>query len=152
MSDRFEAREALIMEAIGEASRLIDKVEGLELAMGVSRQALADINAQMVARTATFMTAIAGLTEAAKVHAVKHIVARTDASAAAMIEQHRLAAADAVRTAMGSEFDAMLRRLQLAAQALINQRAARWVAWMTHAASASIGACAATIALLYWLR
>lgn len=152
MSALDTTRDALLVEVLGEVNQCLDRVEALLPLVGSAREALVEASDKLDARTATFMTAIAGLTEAAKVQAVKHIVARTDASAAATIEKHRQAATDAVRTAMGSEFDAIMRRLQLAVQALINQRGPRWVAWMTHAASASIGACAATIALLHWLR
>lgn len=104
-------REALIVEALGEAARLIRQVEALAPALDQSRQALADAHSGLAGQLAAFEAQVAALTEKAKVQAVKHILARTDEAARRSIEQQGRAMADAARVAFGADLGPAMERL-----------------------------------------
>ena len=131
------AREALIVEALGEAATLIKQVEALAPALDESRQALADAHSSLADQLAAFTVQVAALTEKAKVQAVKHILARTDEAARRSIELQGRAMADAARVAFGGELGVTLQRLQSTLQLLIERPDQRWERWLTHAAAAA---------------
>jgi hypothetical protein len=74
-------REVLIVEALGEAAKLIRQVEALAPALDESRQALADAHSGLAGQLAAFEAHVLALTEKSKVVAVKHILARTEEAA-----------------------------------------------------------------------
>lgn len=131
------AREALIVEALGEAATLIKQVEALAPALDESRQALADAHSSLADQLAAFTVQVAALTEKAKVQAVKHILARTDEAARRSIELQGRAMAEAARVAFGGELGVTLQRLQSTLQLLIERPDRRWERWLTHAAAAA---------------
>lgn len=145
------AREVLIVEALGEAAKLIRQVEALAPLLDESRQALADAHSRLADQLAEFETQVTGLTEKAKVQAVKHILARTDEAARRSIDQQGRAMADAARVAFGGEIGATLQRLQSALQPSGAPMGRRWVGWLAHAAAAAMGSAVTLIlaALLY---
>ena len=104
-------REVLIVEALGEAAKLIRQVEALAPALDESRQALADAHSLLASQLASFEAHVLALTEKSKVVAVKHILARTEEAARQSAEMHRRAMADAARVAFGAEVGAALQRL-----------------------------------------
>ena len=136
-------REALIVEAFGEAAKLIREVESLKPALDESRQALADAHCGLAAQLTAFEAQVLALTETAKVQAVKHILARTDEAARRSIEQQGRAMADAARVAFRAELGATLQRLQqfLSLAAMRSER--RWEQWLIPLAAA-VAASAAT--------
>ena len=147
-------REALIVEALGEAGKLIRQVEALAPALDESRQALADAHSgladQLTAfegRVTAFEAQVLALTEKAKVVAVKHIQARTDEAARRSADVQSRAMADAARIAFGAEVGAALQRLK----ALHDAPQRRWEQLLTHAAAAA-AASAVTLALVLWAR
>jgi hypothetical protein len=137
-------REALIVEALCEAAKLIRQVEALAPALDESRQALADAHSGLAGQLAAFEVQVAALTEKAKVQTVKHILARTDEAARRSVDLQGRAMADAARVAFGAELGATLQRL-------IEQRGRRWEWWLTHAAAAA-SASAATWMLTTYLQ
>ena len=137
MTDPTTAREALIVEALGETAKLIRQVEALAPVLDESRQALADAHAQFADQLTAFETQVTALTEKAKVQAMKHILVRTDEAARRSIEQQGRAMADAARVAFGAELGATMQRLQAAIRPLIEQRERRRELWLTHAAAAA---------------
>ena len=146
-------REALIVEALGEAAKLIRQVEALAPVLDKSRQALADAHSGLAGQMAAFESQVAALTEKAKVVTVKHISARTDDAARRSIELQGRAMADAARVAFGTEFGATLQRLQWALQRLIERPEQRWERWLTHAAAAVTASAATwTLAVILWAR
>ena len=150
MTNPSTTREALIVEALGEAAKLIRQVEALAPTMEQSRQALADAHSGLAGQLAAFQTQVASLTEKAKVHAVKHILARTDEAARRSIELQSRAMADAARVAFGAEIGATLQRLQ---SAVHERRAQRWERWLTHAAAAATASAVTwTLAFILWAR
>lgn len=138
MTQATTTREALIVEALGEAAELIRQVEALAPALDQSRQALADAHSGLASQLAAFEAQVTALTEKAKVQAVKHILARTDEAARRSIEQQVRAMADAARVAFGAELGATMQRLQSALQPLIERRERRWERWLTHTAVAAV--------------
>ena len=147
------AREALIVEALGEAAKLIRQVEALVPALAESNQALVDARCQLANQLATFEAQVTALSETAKVRVVKHILARTDEAARRSIEQQGRAMAEAARFAFGAELGATLQRLQSAMQPLIERPERRWERWLAHAAAAAMGSAVTwTLAAHVWAR
>lgn len=130
------AREALIVEAIGDLARLIDQAHRLEAAMDESRRALVSAHAQLADQLASFETQVMALAEKAKVQAVSHILARTDEAARRSIALQGQAMADAARVALGVELGATLRSLEVLRQPPACARRAH-ASWLAHAASAA---------------
>lgn len=71
-------RELLIVEALGEAAKLMQQVEALAPALDLSRQALADAHSGLASQLTAFESQILALSEKAKAQAVKHVLARTE--------------------------------------------------------------------------
>lgn len=142
-------REALIVEALGEAEKLIRQVEAVAPALDQSRQALADAHSGLAGQLAAFEAQVLALTEKAKVQAVKHILARTDEAARRSIELQSRAMADAARVAFGADLGAAMQRLQT----LHERPGRRWEQWLTHAAAAATASAATwTLAVILWGR
>jgi hypothetical protein len=142
-------REALIVEALGEAEKLIRQVEALAPALDQSRQALADAHSGLAGQLAAFDAQVVALAEKAKVQAVKHILARTDEAARRSIELQSRAMADAARVAFGADLGAAMQRLQ----SLHERPGRRWEQWLTHAAAAATASAATwTLAVILWAR
>ena len=135
-------REVLIVEALGEAARLIRQVEALAPALDQSRQALADAHSGLSGQLAAFETHVLALTEKAKVVAVKHILTRTEEAARQSADLQSRAMADAARVAFGADLGAALQQLK----SLQDRPDRRWERWLTHAAAAATGS-AVTLAL-----
>lgn len=149
MTQPSTTREALIVEALGEAEKLIRQVEALVPALDQSRQAFADAHSGLAGQLAVFETQVAALTEKAKVQAVKHILARTDEAAKRSIELQGQAMADAARVAFGADLGATLQRLQ----SLHERPGRRWEPWLTHAAAAATASAATwTLAVMLWVQ
>jgi len=144
-------REVLIVEALGEAAKLIRQVEALAPALDQSRQALADAHSGLAGQLTAFETHVLALAEKAKVQAVKHILARTDEAARRSIDSQARAMADAARVAFGGQVGATLQRLESVLQPLVKRQERRWERWLTHAAAA-VTASAATWVLANYLQ
>lgn len=144
-------REALIVEALGEAAKLIRQVEALAPALDESRQALADAHSGLADQLAAFEAQVAALTEKAKVQAVKHILARTDEAARRSVELLARAMADAARVAFGAQLGATIQRLESAIQPLVERSGRRWQRWLTHAAAAATASAVTwTLTVMPW--
>lgn len=149
MTNPSTTREALLVEALGEAAKLLRQVEALAPALDRSRQALADAHSGLTGQLAAFESQVAALTEKAKVQAVKHILTRTDEAARRSSDRQSRAMADAARVAFGAELGAALQRLQ----SLHERPGRRWEQWLTHAAAAATASAATwTLAVLQWAR
>ena len=142
-------REVLIVEAIGEAAKLIRQVEALAPALDRSRQELADAHSGLSGQLAAFETQVLALTEKAKVVAVKHVLTRTEEAARQSADLQSRAMADAARVAFGADLGATLQRLQ----SLHARPGPRWEPWLTHAAAAATASAATwTLAITLWVR
>lgn len=125
------AREALILEALGEVAGLIQQVEGLGAKFDASRAGLVD---QLTA----FEERIMGLTSMAAIQAGQLILERTDEAARGSIKQQRQAMADAARAAIGNEVGLTLQRLQAALRSLTLRQERIWEQVLTHLAAAAL--------------
>ena len=142
-------REVLIVEALGEAAKLIRQVEALAPALDRSRQALADAHSGLSGQLAEFETQVLALTEKAKVVALKHVLMRTQEAARQSADLQSRAMADAARVAFGADLGATLQRLQ----SLHARPGPRWEPWLTHAAAAATASAATwTLAITLWPR
>jgi uncharacterized protein (DUF342 family) len=151
MSKATTAREALVIEVIGEVSDLIDKLEQLQPQVHEVAEEVTRASTNLLASLARFENQIVSLSEKAKVQAVQHILARTDEAAKRSIEQQSRAMVDAARVAFGAEVGAALQRLQ--AITVTHRRRERWETWLTHAATAVMTAgLTFAMATWHWMR
>lgn len=149
MNEPMGAREALLIEAIGEMVNLIDSMDRLTPELRAASGELGRASEGLRGSLAAFETQVLALCEKAKVQAVKHILARTDEAARLSIEQQSRAMADAARVAFGADLGATLQRLQ----ALQTRPVHRWEPWLTHAAAAATASAATwTLAITLWPR
>lgn len=153
MSDPVSAREALLIEAIGEAANLIESVDRLVPELQEIGREIARASAGLHDALAAFEAQVLALTEKSKVVAVKHILARTDEAARRAVDLQARAMADAARVAFGAELGATMQRVQSALQALIERPGGRWERWLTHAAAAATASAATwTLGVMLWAR
>lgn len=149
MTDPATAREALIVEAIGDVAKLLREVEAVAPALDQTCQALLLANASLRDELSGFERRMAAITENAKTVTAKHLAARADEAARRSIDQQSRAMADAARVAFGAELGATMQRLQATLQPLIERQARRWETWMTHAAAAAVASGATWALALY---
>lgn len=149
MTDPATAREALIVEAIGDVAKLIREVEALAPALDETCQALQQANTSLRDELTGFENRIAAITENAKTQTVKHLAARADEATRRSIDQQSRAMADAARVAFGAELGATMQRLQATLQPLIERPQRRWERWLTHVAAAAAAAAATWLLALH---
>jgi hypothetical protein len=144
------AREALIVEALGEAATLIRQVEALAPRLDESRQALADAHCGLAEHLRTFEAQVLAMPENVKVVAAKRLLAITDEAARKSIDLQSRAMAEAARMAFNTELGPTLQRVQSVLRQLIERPSRHWEQWLTHLAAAAMAA-AATWTLALWL-
>jgi len=144
-------REALIVEALGEAGKLIRQVEALAPRLDESRQALSDAYSGLAVQLTAFEAQVLALSEKAKVQTVKHILARTDEAARRSVDLQARAMADAARVAFGAQLGVTLQRLESVVRPLIERRERPWEVWLTHAAAAATASAATWMLTNYLL-
>ena len=153
MNDPVEAREALMIEAIGEAGNLIESVRELTPNLQDIGQEIAQAAASLRENLAAFEGRVNAITENAKSRTVQHLAARADDATRRSIELQSRAMADAARVAFGGELGATMQRLQSAIQSLVERRGQRWERWLTHAAAAATASAVTwTLTVMLWTR
>lgn len=153
MSNLSSAREAFIVETLGEVAALLDRVEAVAPALDSSRLALIHASTELADQVTAFENRMAGITENAKVQAVKHIARRTDEIARGAVETQTRVMEESARMLFRTEVGPALQRVAMPLQHLADlaHRGARpWQHWLTHAATAVV-ASALTWALAAWL-
>lgn len=149
MNDPVGAREALLIEAIGEVANLIESVERLTPELQMVGRNIDRASTGLHESLTAFEAQILALTEKAKVVAVKHILARTDEAARQSADLQSRAMADAARVAFGAEIGATLQRLKT----LHAGPERRWEQWLTHAAAAATASATTwTLTVMLWAR
>ena len=149
MSAPSSAREALIVEAIGDVAKLLQRVEALGPKLDQRTQALQRASETLHDDLTAFARQMAVITESAKAQTVKHFAARVDESALRSIELQSRAMADAARVAFGAEVGATMQRLHATLQPLLENRNRRWETWLTHAAAVLASSVATWMAMTY---
>ena len=153
MNGTSSAREALIAETLGEMAALLDRVEAVAPALDASRLALINASTELAGQVTAFESRMAGITENAKMQAVKHIARRTDEITRVSAEAQTRAMEEAARMLFRTEVGPALQRVAMPLQHLADlahRGAHPWQHWLTHAATAA-AASATTWALAAWL-
>jgi hypothetical protein len=149
MNQPSTAREALIVEAIGDVATLIGLVEAAAPTLNDACQAMQQASQSLRDELASFDKRMAAVAENAKTMTIKHIATRTDEAARQTIAQQSRAMADAARMAFGAQIGAELGAAMQRVQTMLerhDEREGPWQWWLTHAATAAT-ASAATFAL-----
>ena len=153
MNGTSSAREALIAETLGEMAALLDRVEAVAPALDASRLALANASTELAGQITAFESRMAGITENAKMQAVKHIARRTEEITRVSAEAQTRAMEESARMLFRTEVGPALQRVAMPLQHLADlahRGAHPWQHWLTHAATAA-AASAVTWALAAWL-
>ena len=153
MNGTSSAREALIAETLGEMAALLDRVEAVAPALDASRLALINASTELAGQVTAFESRMAGITENAKMQAVKHIARRTEEITRVSAEAQTRAMEESARMLFRTEVGPALQRVAMPLQHLADlahRGAHPWQHWLTHAATAA-AASAVTWALAAWL-
>lgn len=145
------AREALIVEAIGEVAALLDRVEALGPTIDKSRQASVKASAQLTAELRAFDRSLAAVSATARTQVVQHIVKQTEEAARRAQELQSTAIAEAAQQVFRSEVQQGMQHLARAMQAVNATKPSLWEAWLTHATTAAV-ASAVTWLLVAWFH
>lgn len=148
MSNPTAAREALIVEAIGEASSLIDAVSGLTPVVRDLEREIHQASAILRDNLAAFESRMAAITEGAKTKTVRYLAAHTEQAARRCADEQTRAMADAARVAFGAQVGSSVAQLRDLVQPLVDARQRRWEAWLTHTAAAMTAAAATWVVIL----
>lgn len=143
------AREALIVEALGDVARLLDRVQTMASSMDQTRQALSDANAELLHRVITFEANMSAILEVARTRAVEHIARRTDEAARCSLEKQSIAMTEAARSIFRTEVGPALQRFITALQPLVlcvDRLERSRDRWLAHAVTAAL-TCATTVSL-----
>ena len=137
MNDPVAAREALMIEAIGEAGNLIESVKALTPVLQEIEREIAQAAAGLREKLAAFDGRMNAITENAKSRTVQHLAVRAEEATRRSIELQSRAMAEAARVAFSGEFGSTLQRLQSVVQQLVGRQGQRWERCLTHAAAAA---------------
>jgi len=136
MNSPSSAREALIVEALGEVARLLDRVEALTVSADTTRIALECASAQLSRDLASLGTDIQVVAHQAKVGVVEHVLKRVNKATGDAMAAQAQAMASAARLAFSEQADSNLARLTKLLGQVAHQVDHPWETWMTHAATA----------------
>ena len=145
MTGSCSAREALIVEVIGEVANLLHKVDALAPTLGEAECAMRETNIQLLDTLAGFENRMIAITENAKRRTVQHLASRVDEATQRAINEQSRAMAEAARAAFGTELTPALQRLQFATHRLSEHTQRPWDAWLTHLATAATAATGAVL-------
>ena len=137
MNGPSNAREALIVEALGDVANLLERVETVTAAMESGRLAMTNATAELSGRLRAFDRELTQITQVAKTRVVEHIVKRavqaTDEAVATQVRAMHVAA----RVAFAEEAYSQLARLGSSVEQLTRRVARPWAFWLTHLATAT---------------
>jgi hypothetical protein len=134
------AREALIVEALGEVASLLDRIESLTRSMEAGRLALANASAEFDNRLKDFQGATTAITQQVQARAIDHIVRRTGKATTDSMEAQVRAMSSAARLAFSTQVDSTLARLNQSLHEALHRVDRPWGLWLTHAATAAVSA------------
>ncbi|RQO59365.1 hypothetical protein DBR47_12015 [Paucibacter sp. KBW04] len=153
------AREALIVEMIGDMAALADRVEALIPELEKSRKSMADVNKKVCAEVKAIESRMDAIMGQVRIEISKDLTRQTSEAARKAIAIQNQAIEEAARTALGVEIRPTLQELltplrQLAYQVhehqLLKQQ---WLRWLRHVATASTASALTWVAAaVLWLR
>lgn len=140
------AREALIVEALGEVALILDRIESLTSSIEAGRLALENASAGLDHRLKAFEGGTAALAHQVQARAIDHILRRTSKATSESIEEQTRAMSSAARLAFSTQVDANLARLNQSLHQALHRADRPWDIWLTHAATAAVSA-----AVTWWI-
>ena len=146
MSQPSTAREALIVEVLGEVARLLDRVDSLNSSMEVGHLALANASEELGERLKVFEVSTASVAKRVQASAVEHIIKRAGKVASESIDSQARAMNAAARLAFSGQVESDLARLATSLHQVIHRVDRPWDLWLTHAATAGVSA-----AVTWWV-
>ena len=153
MSHPSTAREALIVEALGDIARLLDRVDALLPALDATQRNMAQVNADLAHRALAFEDRMATTLEQGKIKTVERIVRQVDQAARQSLAEQTLAMTASARSIFNAEMGSSLQNMTASWRALalrVEKLEGPWDRWLTHAATAGV-ATVCTCALMVWL-
>ncbi len=148
MNDLTTAREALLAEALGQVGALLDRLEGLELSLNTSRDAIVQASDAAAAELKAFHTGMSAVSKQVQAVAVRHIARRTEELARRTSEAQVRAMKSAALDLFSEELQPVLNGLARSIQQL-QPYPTRLERLLTHAAvaalSSALGWVAATV-------
>ena len=144
------AREALIVEVIGDVAKLIDRVEALTPAMNASREKLAAVAIRLGGDLEPFKARLVQAVTQTENAAVEHVRRCTAQIAAESMRKQRQAMDDAARAIVEREIGPPLRQLASTLHTLVERtRRPQWATWATYAATGTLPTILATCFTVY---
>jgi uncharacterized protein (DUF885 family) len=145
------AREALVAEAIGDAARLLDRIEQLLPALEGARVALTNADAALVLRIEALEKRMASIITTTTTETVEHLALQARLMAVRSVEGQRVAMAGVARRLFGEEIEPALARLT----ATLDRQAARltgparqWPGYLATALVSSMATWAVALAVM----
>ena len=142
------AREALLIEALGEMTGVLDRAEALLPELDAGQRGLLEANKNLAGQLATIEIRMEAFADKAKAHAANHIALRAGQAARRSIDLHVKAMDEAAHTLFLKELSPALQSLVQPLQRLreiVQQNARPWDVWLTHAATAAVASAATWI-------
>lgn len=141
MDDPVGAREALLIEAIGEVGTLIESAGELVRLEQELARSIAQADARLLKTLEDAERRLLAFTESARKHLAQYIANATQDALKRSTEQQRAAMADAAREAFEAQLVPTLQRMQTLQAAMTRQQGQhRLETWLTHAAAVAVGA------------
>ncbi|MCE9661012.1 MAG: hypothetical protein K8R60_20985 [Burkholderiales bacterium] len=139
MSRVTTAREALIVEVIGDVNELITRVEALKPAMSTSHRKLSDAAIKLGGCVEPITTYVRDDIVRNRNAAIEHVRKRTGEIAAESMQEQILAMRQAARAIIEADVRPELRQLSSALHVLVERtRRPQWETWATYAATGTL--------------
>ena len=157
MNDPVSAREALLIEAIGDVANLVESVDRLTSVIEERGRAFDRANAGLHDSLTRFEAQVISLSENAKIQTVKHMLARADEATRIAIEAQAKAMTKSATQLFNSQVDPRIRQLASVITHQVDRFGNPCERWWIHAATALIASAASSAATLaivehLWLR
>jgi len=146
------AREALMIEALGDMATLMDRVEASMVALEQTRLGLVKASHELAARVTAFESRMAAITETAKTVAVEHIARRTSEIAQRSNRDQAQAMKEAARALFNTEFGATLNGFVTSLRPLVKRFDQPWQSWLAHCATAAVSSALSGLLVWLWLH
>jgi hypothetical protein len=140
------AQEALLVEALGDAAELFDRVEILTRQLDATRQALNDANLELQSRLVALEAVSATATKRLTAAHTDQTARQTMLALQLLTKSQTGVVRETVRQTLAEQFDPRLAEHAELLQKLLSRIEPPWDGWLTQIASA---ACSA--ALTWWL-
>lgn len=146
------AREALIVEVLGDMARVVDRVEALVPALDRNRAALSEAGAALRDQVALLEAQANALTHAAKQRVVSHIAQHAQAAATRASELQVHAMRQAARGIFVDEVEPSMQRLASSMSRLADRFEGQRESWLVHSAVAAASCVLTWTITFYALR